>query len=98
MYKEKEVFERLIKEYQGEDLAGYLTDSIRDINCIRNTLHSISCTRQRLLKEYEEALQELKKDELSIQKHCLHYSTTYFGDPAGGNDSWTQCDICGASV
>ncbi len=32
-----------------------------------------------------------------FQKSCAHAKTTFNADPAG-NDSWTECDICGASV
>lgn len=33
-----------------------------------------------------------------VQKACSHLATTHHSDPSGNNDSYDQCDICGAYV
>ena len=59
--------------------------------------------------KYQEALDALEKEtgakrealrqELrEAQKKCTHKHTTYYPDASGNNDSWTECDECGAEV
>lgn len=44
---------------------------------------------------YEEAENKCALDVTEIKKRCTHPTTTYFPDPSGNNDSYTQCDVCG---
>lgn len=33
-----------------------------------------------------------------VQGSCPHYSVTRHGDPAGGSDSWNECEDCGVEL
>lgn len=53
---------------------------------------------ERLDEDYK-----LKKDALratlkEAQKRCKHSKTTYHPDASGNNDSYVECDNCGASI
>jgi hypothetical protein len=54
--------------------------------------------RDRIRKRYQyldRCREILREQERANQKRCLHDGeTTYYGDPAGGSDSWTECCIC----
>lgn len=47
---------------------------------------------------HENAVASLGANIRSLQGQCDHPSTTYHGDPAGGSDSFMECDVCGAEV
>lgn len=47
---------------------------------------------------YEEAENKCVLDVAEIRKSCTHPTTTYFPDPSGNNDSYTQCDVCGVET
>lgn len=49
-------------------------------------------------KQYEATKQQLQSQLKACQKDCPHFLTTYYPDASGNNDSWTECDICGAEV
>jgi len=49
-----------------------------------------------LEQEYKEKREALKATLREAQKKCTHPHTTYHPDPSGNNDSYTECDICGA--
>ncbi len=45
--------------------------------------------------DYENTLKKLSCSEKEIQHCCDHPVSTYNADPAGGSDSYRECDICG---
>ncbi len=47
---------------------------------------------------YEEAENKCALDVAEVRKSCTHPTTTYFPDPSGNNDSYTQCDVCGLEI
>lgn len=50
--------------------------------------------KERCKKEIDKANQELRQ----VRSKCFHEDTTYHGDPSGGSDSFTTCNICGAEL
>lgn len=48
--------------------------------------------------EYDAKIEDHERIRKGVRKKCRHYVTTYNGDPAGGNDSYRSCDICGVTV
>ena len=49
-----------------------------------------------LQKEYDAERDFLKQKLKEAQKKCQHKKTTYYPDPSDNNDSFTECDECGA--
>jgi hypothetical protein len=60
-------------------------------------------------QRYERSMNELdvnfraKRDELrkilrKSQLECKHEHTTYYPDASGNNDSWDECNFCGAML
>jgi len=47
---------------------------------------------------HAKAIQRLKAALKELQGRCSHKQTTFFGDPAGGNDSYYRCDLCDKSL
>jgi hypothetical protein len=44
---------------------------------------------------------ETETFQVKIRGHrnsCQHELTTYYPDPSGNNDSYTECNICGAEL
>lgn len=48
--------------------------------------------------EYKTKKDALKASLREAQKQCKHEKTTYHPDPSGNNDSYTECDYCGAEI
>ena len=63
----------------------------REIGEWRQKAHDLKVEYLRQLEAVEVCLK-------ATRDGCPHYLTTYYSDPAGGSDSWTECDTCGASV
>jgi len=91
----KEILELLIKQYQGDDLAGYVSDIIKTEKVIKRKVivntQSISDEQMRHTCIVDNLRIELRK----IQQDCPHYEYVYYPDAAGGNDSWYMCELCG---
>ncbi len=75
---------------------------------IGRMLNEIEKTQRRLLSYQENvraeerrrvtADQTLRSTLAEIQSKCPHLETTFYGDPAGGSDSHTSCDLCGKEM
>lgn len=53
---------------------------------------------EKLDAEYKAKKDALRQTLREAQAKCDHHKTTYHPDPSGNNDSYTECDICGAEV
>ena len=49
-------------------------------------------------QEYDKITTEYRKSLKAIQKECKHLITSFIEDLSGNNDSYRQCDICGAEI
>jgi hypothetical protein len=49
-------------------------------------------------RRHAAAVKEIEAAVADCQRVCVHDHTTFHGDPAGGSDSHTTCDLCGAIV
>lgn len=91
----KEVIKRMIDEFQGEDLAEYLSSELEEIRKVRVGRTDI----ERRLKELAEAYKikcDLMKEQLAqLRLRCKHWDFSFHGDPSGGNDSFHRCEVCG---
>jgi hypothetical protein len=94
----KETIARLIKEYSGEDLAGYLSKAIDDDKRIRIEASNFKKMELEEVNRHAAELERLHGKWVDLTKRCSHHETTYYPDASGNNDSETLCDICGKSL
>lgn len=50
--------------------------------------------RADLTYNYNKDISEIELLEVQIRKDCFHQVSTRYPDPAGGTNSFVQCDIC----
>ena len=91
----KDTMKGLIDAYKGDDLADYLWNQQDSARKIRETCNQIRRDRDRLIKDYKEAMKLLDSKDRLNEMNCKHWETTYHGDPAGGSDSFFECRFCG---
>ena len=69
--------------------------------------HYETCHRDRLAfdkqrkaakEEYEKQLKRIDETEKIMQGACDHPARTFHADSSGNNDSWSECQICGAEI
>ncbi len=49
-------------------------------------------------QRHEKVIKEIKTKIVALQKNCPHWSKSYHPDPSGNNDSYYECDTCGAYI
>lgn len=94
MLDDHKIIEAICRKYTN---ANDISQALILVTTIQKTKSSYIWKKQDLQNELIINLQKIDKDILELQNRCPHYSTTYYGDPSGGNDSYTCCDICGMS-
>jgi hypothetical protein len=62
---------------------------------IKQEVNNIKRKMGQCRESYEEQLKELNIKMVEIWKSCKHEKTKHYGDPAGGFDSFDECEICG---
>lgn len=80
------------------DLAKYIELEIGEINVIKARLESRIYMINKVKKKCDADIEVLKGDMDKIRRECKHRVTVFYPDTSGGNDSWTECTHCGASV
>ncbi len=96
-----ETLNRLINDYIRSN-HGIITDGlgehisiiIEQEKNITHQVHEVQITRESEKKRREEFDDKIAKIISDIQSKCPHWETSYYGDPAGGSDSFTECDLC----
>lgn len=81
-----------------DDIIEALAAALDHRDYIRGRLNKVGQEKSDLTREYKDDMARLEAEEADIQAECHHYTSTYHPDAAGGSDSWTQCDICGAEL
>ena len=96
----KQFFKKLIDDYKGEEsgLADYLAAAMENIENIGRDMgvYHRNCRDEE--ERHKTARNTLNAELKAIQVKCRHLASTYYGDPAGGSDSWTQCNYCEKSI
>lgn len=90
----KETLERLIREYQGGDLAGYIAAVIEEERLLTKRMRSLQQELRDEDTRHEAEKKRLNQYKLNIQAECPHHEQTWHGDPSGGSDSYYDCDLC----
>lgn len=65
------------------------------LNGIADSIRTLDAKIDAENKRHKNALAAIESEKQKVMKKCDHLDTTYHGDPAGGSDSFTQCNICG---
>lgn len=93
MQVSNEVYEAL-KTKHGDN-AKSLTLALELACRVQNNLRQIRGQITKEVDAWERRREELNAQLSKAQSECMHEVTTYYGDPAGGSDSWYECLICG---
>lgn len=93
-----QLIKQLIDEYEGDDLTAYIADELSRMQAIRDELRRIARSRQKLIDDHNNDLENLEAAELDIQRTCPHRRTSWHGDPSGNNDSFVECEDCRATA
>jgi hypothetical protein len=91
----KEIIAKYIAEYAGTDLASDLYAFLHQVNGIKQERYRLDQERRRLEEDYVTAKNSWKIKLNTLQSRCPHPETVFHDDPAGGNDSYYQCQYCG---
>jgi len=91
----KNTIEKFIANYQGGNLASALAAFL-------SKAASIQQERMRLDQEFGKIQEEFRANKVcwerkvqNFQRGCSHAEVRYIPDPAGGSDSYNQCQFCG---
>lgn len=93
MKTDKELLQKLIDGYKGNDLAQYISDELGKINTTKQKLRTIEQKKRYAKEAYDGLLKDFAKELAEAQKSCKHLSTTYHAG-SGNNDSETRCNHC----
>jgi len=87
---------KVLLEATPEDVTieDWLPEVIANIQAIRKQLDTFAKMKQK----FEAELDILEEDKQRLQEDCPHWFSVYQGDPSGGSDSYSYCEICGADL
>ena len=96
----KELLADLLDEAKSKDadVPQYIHNELMAINRIRSTKKRLQKELQLVKMEFDTAVGKNKESLSQLQRECKHRLKTYYGDPAGGHDSFYECNDCGAQV
>ncbi len=60
-----------------------------------DTIKSLKRSISKIKEEYKERIGDIESDIVYQQSHCSHEVKEHYCDPAGGSDSFDECQICG---
>ena len=77
---------------------GYVTKKLQSYEKLAQRRRELQRCREKARADYDAALNGVGASEAALRKECDHPDTHYHADPSGNRDSWSECNICGASV
>ncbi len=96
------VIRRMIKAWESADkknleleLADYISLALNQMAQVRITIRDLNIRLEKLKEEYESSCKQIRQEIRSAQNNCPHPDHSFHVDPAGGSDSYFQCDNCG---
>ena len=96
MIYSKELLKKLAA-YSGNN-ADKLADLLHEVQRIQTDIESWDSRLRKAVQNFEAEKAMIEKEKREVQKKCQHWETKYYPDPCRNSDSWTECQICGASV
>lgn len=90
----KRIIDKFLIDHEPSALSEYIVSILTEE---KELLRAVQRLRQ-LQSEEDSRRQEYNKQASEewqkIQERCPHWEFTYHSDPAGGNDSFHECNIC----
>ena len=92
----KKIIDKIIRACPSDhDLANWIVEQIQVLQRIRKLKRDLKQEEVRIKEDFVGAMRSIEKSRESFQEECPHYHDEYFGDPAGGSDSFYRCELCG---
>ena len=92
----KDAIKKIVKDRPcAELLPDWLHECLFRVEQIQQQRNNVLVQISKEDDKYLKALQDLRCTMQAVQSNCPHWDQTYHGDPAGGSDSHTICNICG---
>jgi hypothetical protein len=95
------MIEALMKAKPGlhiQDIPKYLAAELNRVKVIQNTVSLIHSKIAKAKEDYEATKKALYAELSALRNNCKHETRSFNGDPAGGNDSYHSCDLCGKEL
>lgn len=89
---------KMIGSMNDDCAAKILAEELERIKILKSKIKAEQLLKEQAKLEYYKIFQKADAEISRLQKNCNHEETQYYGDPAGGNDSYTECTICGATL
>lgn len=94
-----ETLQKLIDNYASQkgsaNLAAFIVDVLNREEQTLKSRESLRVARAKEIDRHKQAMAKFDEQLEDLQIECSHWETTYHGDPSGGSDSHTTCEICG---
>lgn len=105
MINRKELIEKVTREFfkthqnvQVTEFSQFLCNELDRIYRIKDSVDDAGDEIIKIQNEASNRTQIVNTRIKLIRDGCRHEDTTYYADPSGNNDSYTQCNICGANL
>lgn len=79
----------------SSDLPAFVSEAICNAQSIRSQISGLHKQIAEETKKFNAGIKSLQSEIRTVQQSCNHQSSSYYGDAAGGSDSYFECDICG---
>ena len=83
---------------QDEKSVEYIYQSLKAVEDISLKIKSLDREICAENVRYEQKIKDIKATISEIQSKCPHWTTNYYPDPSGNNDSYTVCKICNKTL
>lgn len=77
------------------ELAEFINKQMNNYALTKSTVDALRTKRLDTTISYKEEIERIDRFIEEAQKQCLHLEKTFHGDPAGGTDSFYECNVCG---
>jgi hypothetical protein len=92
-----EKMRKLIKDRDIQDISHFI--SVCDhVDYITGQMNEFKKDKQKLIDDHKIAMHYIETKINVTRNSCQHVLTTFYADPSGGSDSYTECDICGKEL
>lgn len=93
---------QIVADIAGKPVYPALEDRINKELPLATEVHNERLALEKAMRDEEgrhcQVMNNLKEDKTILQEKCLHWMQTYHGDPAGGSDSYHECQVCGKHI
>lgn len=99
----KELLDHLLKKAETEDRwkvneAEFIAQQLNRYDAFANDRIRFERERQNARDICKKNIALIDEKEKKNQQTCDHPLSTYHADASGNNDSWRECNICGAEI